>query len=102
MPAAPKHVLDPEGSGIGESFLRVPAGSRVRLGFSDLIQNKLFGRLRRRVNLAIDEHSSRVRSASILKLPGDLVALSRQLRPFRGLIRILLKPEPAVLVSERS
>ena len=64
------------------------------------LSKKLFRRIRRRQNLAIDEHAPGIGAPRLAEFPGDLVALSGQLRPRGSFGGVLFEPEMAIFVRE--
>ena len=68
----------------------------------DWLPQKLSRRLRRRIDLAIDQHPAGILTARPVELPGDMVAFTRELRPFRSFFGVLFQPEMAVFVGERA
>ena len=62
---------------------------------------RLLGRLRRRINLAVDQHAAGMCPTRTRERPSNLVTGARELRRFRRLGRVLLKPEIPVLIGER-
>jgi len=61
---------------------------------------KLLRRFRWRIDITVDQHPSSVGTAGRCEFPSDIVALPRQLSPFRCFGRILLKPKVTFGIDE--